>query len=126
MSTVIAAPAAAGPLAAQPVRAQAILSRVCCGWPSTAFREGRWRLFVACLDGSTDWPEHQWPVSRRHVIPTVAEREKALTALGWAAAPDARWQWEEDETSAEHGHPVRVHLIAAIPVLRLPERGRRA
>ncbi|MGW2186607.1 DUF6303 family protein [Streptomyces sp. NPDC001719] len=104
----------------------AILSRLCCDrskpgkrWAAAA----RWRVFVSLPGLVSDWPEHGWPASRRHVIPTVADRDEALALLGWQVEPGATWEWSEDPQSDCHGHPEVVQLLASVRVVPLAGTG---
>ncbi|MEU0808671.1 DUF6303 family protein [Streptomyces sp. NPDC005970] len=75
-----------------------------------------WRLYV-CLMGETHWPEH---VFRGAKVPTMAQRSKALAALGYVVAlpqddEEAFWDW--CETRAAHDCPDSpVTLIASVQV----------
>ncbi|MCX5110671.1 DUF6303 family protein [Streptomyces sp. NBC_00378] len=77
-------------------------------------RGGRWRLYVVLLGGLvSQWPEHDFgPVV---TVPTVAERSRALAALGFVFIDGAEWEWTEDnETHGDDTSPVL--LLASIRV----------
>ncbi|MBB4987466.1 DUF6303 family protein [Streptomyces nymphaeiformis] len=98
----------------------ALLSRRCCDVPENLgkgnVQRARWRLFVV-LPNSAQFPQFEWPVSRRNVIPTPDERVRALASLGYRLAPDAEWTWTEDETPGYHGHPSAVSLLGGTSVV---------
>lgn len=75
--------------------------------------EGRaWRLYVVVY-GETEWPTYRW--ERSGPVPTVAERRRALAALGYEVAPGAVWSWTEDSRDpGDDSTP--VVLIAAVSV----------
>ncbi|MFF3815486.1 DUF6303 family protein [Streptomyces bluensis] len=74
-------------------------------------RAGRWRLYVALLNTTEQWPEHRFGRS----VPTFTDRTNALSALGFEPVPGAEWTWIEDsETPDNPASP--VVLIAAIQV----------
>ncbi|MFB7031742.1 MULTISPECIES: DUF6303 family protein [unclassified Streptomyces] len=104
---------------------EAILSRRCCDIPARRGKEtvrlARWRLFVALPNTACDWPAFEWPVSRRHTIPTPDERVRALASLGYGLAPDVTWSWSEDETPEYHDHPQAVSLIGSANVVPLSD-----
>ncbi|MFJ1698967.1 DUF6303 family protein [Streptomyces sp. NPDC088252] len=77
-------------------------------------RAGRWRLYVVLLGVPvSQWPEHDF--SPTVTVPTVAERSRALTALGFVFTDDAEWEWTEySETHGDTTSPVR--LLASIRV----------
>ncbi|MEW2075099.1 DUF6303 family protein [Streptomyces sp. NPDC013433] len=71
-----------------------------------------WRLYVV-LYGETEWPTFRW--ERTSPVPTVAERRRALAALGYEVAPGSVWSWTEDRRDPDDdGTP--VVLIAAVTV----------
>ncbi|WP_344962789.1 DUF6303 family protein [Streptomyces thioluteus] len=75
----------------------AFLSRNCCDFTRSgdcSMDTARWVLSVKPL-AKGRWPEYRWPVARRNLPPTVAERNATLSALGWRAMPDATWKWDE-------------------------------
>ncbi|MFE5674041.1 DUF6303 family protein [Streptomyces erythrochromogenes] len=75
-------------------------------------RDGRWRLFVALPGSVAHWPTHYF-VGRG--VPTVQERSRALTKLGYALTDEAEWSWTEDhERLDDPASP--VILIALAPV----------
>lgn len=97
---------------------QAGLHRVCCdakfgGVGNTS--GARWEIYIAGR-GSETWLFHTWPVSRRHQIPTIAERTAALAKLGYAPVPGDEWTWTEDTTPTYHGHPAAVQVFANLSV----------
>nr|WP_040906762.1 DUF6303 family protein [Streptomyces griseoflavus] len=71
-----------------------------------------WRLDVV-LYGEPDWPTFRW--ERTAPVPTVAERRRALAALGYEVAPGALWTWTEDSQVPEDDRTAVV-LIAAVTV----------
>ncbi|MFI6726795.1 DUF6303 family protein [Streptomyces atratus] len=77
-------------------------------------RGGRWRLYVALLGGPvSQWPEHDFGPTV--TVPTVAERSRALTALGFMFTDGAEWEWTE--YSETHGDDTSlVRLLASIRV----------
>ncbi|MEE1806944.1 DUF6303 family protein [Streptomyces sp. BE133] len=75
-------------------------------------RDGRWRLYVCCW-GASQWPEHDFGPTA--TAPTLAERSRALTSLGFAFIDGAEWEWTEDsETLDDDTSPVL--LLASIRV----------
>ncbi|MFP8961938.1 DUF6303 family protein [Streptomyces nanhaiensis] len=78
-----------------------------------ATRGGRWHLYVALPGTGERWPEHDF--GPRTTVPTLAERSRALNALGYTLTDDAEWTWVEDsETPGDPASPVL--LIAATRV----------
>ncbi|WP_405838394.1 DUF6303 family protein [Streptomyces platensis] len=78
---------------------------------STGVR-GSWFVYVV-LYGETEWPEHDW--GRSSPVPTLAERERALAALGYEVPEGAIWEWQEyTETPDDPASAVR--LLAAVTV----------
>ncbi|MFJ2736787.1 DUF6303 family protein [Streptomyces sp. NPDC087317] len=76
-------------------------------------RDGRWRLYVVLLGTTERWPEFAF--GRRRPVPTLKERSRALSALGFEPVAGGKWTWSED--SEIHGDPATaVILIAAIRV----------
>ncbi|MEZ3179937.1 hypothetical protein KYY02_14960 [Streptomyces pimonensis] len=73
---------------------------------------GAWRLYVV-LYGVPDWPTVRW--ARTGPVPTVAERRRALAALGYEVAPGAVWSWTEDHRDPDDDS-TPVVLIAAVRV----------
>ncbi|WP_149548821.1 DUF6303 family protein [Streptomyces marokkonensis] len=71
-----------------------------------------WRLYVV-LYGVPDWPAFRW--ERFRPVPTMAERRKALAALGYEVAPGAEWSWTEDHRDPDDDS-TPVALIAAVTV----------
>ncbi|MFE2871863.1 DUF6303 family protein [Embleya sp. NPDC059259] len=78
-----------------------------------SFREGRWRVFVAVPGRVSLWPEHRFP--RGALVPTIAERSRAVNALGFVFTNGAEWEWTED-AEVPGDDASRVRLIAAIRV----------
>ncbi|MFE6835269.1 DUF6303 family protein [Streptomyces sp. NPDC057705] len=75
-------------------------------------RDGRWRLFVALSVRGADWPTHYFTGP---AVPSVVERSRVLTALGFTLADGAEWSWTEDsERFDDPASP--VILIALAPV----------
>lgn len=108
----------------KPVTVRAGLRRVCC--PPNSGQLGNtnrayWELYLVVYNTTEQWPAHAWPASRRHQIPTIAERTKALAGLGYAPAPDREWDWCEGETPDFHGHPVTVYVFAGIDIVPLEQ-----
>lgn len=79
-----------------------------------SIRGGRWCLYVALMDvAGSRWPEHYFRRALR--VPTVAERSRALTALGFVFTDGAEWKWEEySETHGDDSSP--VVLLASVRV----------
>ncbi|MFF9591852.1 DUF6303 family protein [Streptomyces sp. NPDC014646] len=77
-------------------------------------RGGRWRLYVALMGVPvSQWPEHDFGPTA--TVPTLAERSRALTTLGYAFTEGAEWEWTEySETLDDDASPVR--LLASIQV----------
>ncbi|MFD0224853.1 DUF6303 family protein [Streptomyces hirsutus] len=73
---------------------------------------GAWRLYVV-LYGEPDWPTARW--EHPGPVPTVAERRRALAALGYEVAPGAVWSWTEDSRDPDDDS-TPVLLIAAVTV----------
>jgi len=74
-------------------------------------RAGHWRLYVALLNTTEQWPEHRFARS----VPTFTDRTDALSVLGFEPVPGAEWEWTEDsEAPDDPASP--VVLIAAIRV----------
>ncbi|MFI2423470.1 DUF6303 family protein [Streptomyces sp. NPDC018955] len=71
-----------------------------------------WRLYVV-LYGETEWPTFRW--ERTGPVPTLAERRRALAALGYEVAPGAAWSWTEDSRDPDDDS-TPVVLIAAVTV----------
>ncbi|MCX4478706.1 DUF6303 family protein [Streptomyces cellulosae] len=71
-----------------------------------------WRLYVV-LYGETEWPTFRW--ERTGPVPTVAERRRALAALGYEVSPGALWSWTEDSRDPDDDSTAVV-LIAAVAV----------
>ncbi|MEV8225033.1 DUF6303 family protein [Streptomyces sp. NPDC079167] len=77
-------------------------------------RGGRWRLYVELVDvQGAPWPEHDFGPAP--IVPTMAERSRALTALGFVFTDDAEWAWTEH--SEIHGDDTSpVLLLASVRV----------
>ncbi|WP_028814731.1 DUF6303 family protein [Streptomyces flavidovirens] len=75
---------------------------------------GCWRLYVALLGvRAAPWPEHDF--GHGAAVPTVAERSRALNALGYTFTDGTEWEWTEtSDTVDDAASPVR--LIASITV----------
>lgn len=82
-----------------------------------SIRDGGWCLYVALMGVPvSQWPEHSFyhPVQ----VPTLDERSRALTALGFVFTDGAEWEWTEySETPGDDTSPVR--LLASIVVRSL-------
>ncbi len=79
---------------------------------------GRWRLYVALLDGQSQWPEQD--LGRGSAVPTVQRRSRALAALGYVLTDGADWEWTEE--SVILGDPSSaVWLIASAAVREATE-----
>ena len=74
-------------------------------------RDGRWRLYVALLNTTERWPEHQFG----RTVPTFTYRRRALQVLGFEPVPGGEWEWTEDSESPDNPASPVV-LIAAIRV----------
>ncbi|MCX4529992.1 DUF6303 family protein [Streptomyces sp. NBC_01551] len=74
-------------------------------------RRGRWSVFVALL-GEPDWPSLSFTGT---TAPTVEERSRALTSLGYAAPDGIGWSWTEDRERPADPTSAVV-LIAKMPV----------
>ncbi|MEU1490350.1 DUF6303 family protein [Streptomyces sp. NPDC005775] len=79
-----------------------------------SIRGGRWCLYVALMNApGSQWPDHYF--GRSAQVPTVAERSRALAALGFVFAGDAEWEWTEySETPDDDTSQVR--LLASVRV----------
>ncbi|OEJ40133.1 hypothetical protein AR457_16465 [Streptomyces agglomeratus] len=75
---------------------------------------GRWRLYVVLLGVPvSQWPERDF--GHGAAVPTVAERSRALHALGYTFTDGTEWEWTEtSDTVDDASSPVR--LIASITV----------
>ncbi|WP_330349625.1 DUF6303 family protein [Streptomyces sp. NBC_00582] len=109
----------------KPVIVRAGLRRVCCDSspdrPRGNVNGAHWELYLVVYNTTDPWPAHKWPASRRHQIPTIAERRKVLADFGYAPALNAEWEWQEDETSAHHGHAITVCVFATLDILPLEQ-----
>ncbi|MFE5557604.1 DUF6303 family protein [Streptomyces sp. NPDC056544] len=74
-------------------------------------RHGRWSVFVALL-GEPNWPRHCFTGT---AAPTVEERSRALTMLGYAVTDGIEWSWTEDRERLDEPASAVV-LIAKMPV----------
>lgn len=103
------------------------LSRSCCELTTdgTGVAAGaHWKVYVPLVGRVDEWPTYRWQgARRRHIIPTLTERETALAELGYRLAPDAEWRWVEDTGPDYHGHAPQVILIGAIDVVPLDQPG---
>ncbi|MCX4415339.1 DUF6303 family protein [[Kitasatospora] papulosa] len=70
---------------------------------------GTWVLYVLTDAPLLEWPMHDF--GRVTPMPTVQERVRALTTLGYAVADGPEWEWNATRTS-----PTPRHLWAATPV----------
>ncbi|MET7746168.1 DUF6303 family protein [Streptomyces sp. NPDC005385] len=115
---------------AEPLIERAHLQRACCnyadgqrGTTARAF----WELYLVVYDAPGTWPSRSWPASRRHHIPTLEERTKALAELGFQPAPHAAWEWQESAHDTDgliadiHGHPSEPSVFAVIAVVPLTQ-----
>ncbi|MFE9255953.1 DUF6303 family protein [Streptomyces sp. NPDC006879] len=78
-----------------------------------SIRTGRWTLYIALMGVPvSQWPEHDFDTK---VVPTPAERSRALTGLGFVFTAGAEWEWTEYPEQPDDGtSPVR--LLASIKV----------
>ncbi|WP_369043468.1 DUF6303 family protein [Streptomyces sp. Midd1] len=117
-------------MAPEPLIERAHLQRACCdyaggrrGTTARAF----WEVFLVVYNAPGPWPSRSWPASRRHHIPTLEERTRALAKLGYQPAPHAAWEWQESTNDANdaiadiHGHPAEPTVYAAIDVVPLTQ-----
>lgn len=74
----------------------------------TRKRDGTWYVWVA-VSGVTHWPKYAWP-SAHDRIPTLAERDKALAALGYHRTTKG-WDWAEYED--DDGY-VQIYAVADV------------
>ncbi|MFE7359786.1 DUF6303 family protein [[Kitasatospora] papulosa] len=70
---------------------------------------GTWVLYVLTDAPLLEWPMHDF--GRVTPMPTVQERVRALTTLGYAVADGPEWEW-----NAPRHTPAPKHLWAATPV----------
>ncbi|MCX5410758.1 DUF6303 family protein [Streptomyces sp. NBC_00059] len=77
-------------------------------------RTGSWCLYVALMGVPvSQWPEHDFGPGP--VVPTPAERSRALDALGFVFTDGAEWEWTEySERPDDDTSPVR--LLASVQV----------
>ncbi|MFD6278758.1 DUF6303 family protein [Streptomyces sp. NPDC060209] len=82
-----------------------------------SFRGGRRCLYVVLMGVPvSQWPEHYF--DRPVLVPTVDERSRALTALGFVFMDGAEWEWTEySETPDDDTSTVR--LLASVQVRSL-------
>ncbi|MCY0920006.1 MULTISPECIES: DUF6303 family protein [unclassified Streptomyces] len=91
------------------------LSLRCCGTTKPERTAGPcWQLYVAMTGLVSEWPTFTWPTSSE--IPSVHQRLRALTELGFTLAEDAEWEWTESTGPEYHPHPVRVLLLGSAKV----------
>ncbi|MFJ4552791.1 DUF6303 family protein [Streptomyces sp. NPDC088817] len=76
-------------------------------------RDGRWCLYVVLLGTTEPWPEFAF--SRRRPVPTLTERSRALSVLGFEPVAGGEWAWSEDSKIPDDP-ATAVILIAAIRV----------
>ncbi|MGW3511516.1 DUF6303 family protein [Streptomyces sp. NPDC000994] len=76
-------------------------------------RDGRWRLYVVLLGTTERWPEFAF--GRRRSVPTLTERSRALSVLGFEPVAGGEWAWSEDSEIPDDP-ATAVVLIAAIRV----------
>ncbi|MFE7236132.1 DUF6303 family protein [Streptomyces sp. NPDC057596] len=109
----------------KPTITTAGLRRLCCnsrdGDAQVSTSKAHWELYLVVYNSAEPWPAHAWPISRRHKVPTIAERTEALAKLGYAPAPDSEWEWTEGTTPVYHGHPTAVSLFAGISIVPLEQ-----
>ncbi|MEU3683717.1 DUF6303 family protein [Streptomyces sp. NPDC030592] len=111
----------------KPVIRTAQLHRRCCDYkyngaqPSGNVSKASWELYLVVYNTTAPWPSHQWAVSRRHHVPTIAARNAALAELGYAPAPGAVWEWQETETPDGHGHPSEPAFLGTIDIVPLEQ-----
>ncbi|WP_406291297.1 DUF6303 family protein [Embleya sp. NBC_00896] len=78
-----------------------------------SFRDGRWHLFVPVPGLVSRWPVHHFPPGA--VVPTAAERSRALNTLGFVFTNGTGWGWEEDaEEPGDDTSPVRLLASTAV------------
>ncbi len=74
-------------------------------------RSGRWRLYVV-QPGWRQWPAHTFTGT---AVPTLAERSRALEALGYAFTGTPEWSWVEDaEDYGNRDSPVLLIAVAHV------------
>ncbi|MEW2417957.1 DUF6303 family protein [Streptomyces sp. NPDC046866] len=71
-------------------------------------RSGPWRLYVV-QPGQPYWPTHTFTDT---AVPTLAERSRALKALGFAFTGPPEWSWVED--AEQYGNPDSPVLLIAV------------
>ncbi|MFJ2568614.1 DUF6303 family protein [Streptomyces sp. NPDC087568] len=76
-------------------------------------RDGCWRLYVVLLRTTERWPEFAF--GRRRPVPTLTERSRALSVLGFEPVAGGEWAWSEDSKIPDDP-ATAVILIAAIRV----------
>ncbi|WP_411130500.1 DUF6303 family protein [Streptomyces sp. x-19] len=73
--------------------------------------DSTWEIYVVTDSPYPwDWPTHKFGASA--AIPTLAQRDTALAALGYEADTSAEWEWQELPT----GYMDSVELLAALDV----------
>ncbi|MFZ4206814.1 DUF6303 family protein [Streptomyces griseoincarnatus] len=110
----------------KPIATRAQIHRLCCDSSLSGKTRGetskaRWELYIVVYNTTEMWPRHHWPVSRRHHLPTIAERTEALAHLGYAPAPGAEWEWQETDTPDYHGHPSEPSFLGTISIVPLEQ-----
>lgn len=77
-------------------------------------RGGWWRLYVVLMGvPASRWPEHDFGPTPD--VPSVSERSRVLTGLGFVFRDGAEWEWTEyRETPDDDSSPVR--LLASLSV----------
>ncbi|MEC4573637.1 DUF6303 family protein [Streptomyces virginiae] len=91
------------------------MSMRCCGTTSPATTGGPcWQLYVAMTGLVSEWPTYTWPPTAD--APTLDERARALTDLGFTLAEGAEWEWTEHTGPDYHTHPARVLLLCSAKV----------
>ncbi|MDT0265565.1 DUF6303 family protein [Streptomyces sp. DSM 44915] len=74
-----------------------------------------WNLTVAVCPGRvSEWPSHAWPADTE--IPSLADREHALAALGFTITRGEEWRWTEDVCTYHGDQLTHVTLLAAVTV----------
>ncbi|SCK47210.1 DUF6303 family protein [Streptomyces sp. WMMB 322] len=75
---------------------------------------GPWVLYVVLLNApGVPWPEYEFAPGE--TVPTLAERSRALNALGYVFTDGTEWRW--NEVTVTPGDPTSaVRLFASIEV----------
>ncbi len=76
-------------------------------------RDGRWRLYVVLLGTTERCPEFTF--GRRHAVPTLTERSRALNRPGFEPVAGGEWALSEDSEMPDDPGTAVV-LIAATRV----------